>query len=171
MKKQNSVIYHVIVFTLAQLSWFSVLGLWIYWYVSNYIILTEAGERISSQLISEGTHIAALISGIILLVAISVGMSLIFIYLNRQTNITRLYDNFIGNVTHELKSPLSSIQLHLETMSQRNIPGDTQRQFISLMLKDAQRLNDLITSILDISGLEQRKMAYDYQLNILLSDF
>jgi len=164
MKKQNSVLYHIIVFTIAQLSWFSVLGLWIYWYVSNYIILTEAGEKISSQLISEGTHLAALVSGIILLVAISVGMSLIFIYLNRQTNITRLYDNFIGNVTHELKSPLSSIQLHLETMSQRNIPGDTQRQFISLMLKDAQRLNDLITSILDISGLEQKKMAYNYQV-------
>ena len=164
MKRQNSIIYHVFVFTLAQLSWFSLLGLWIYWYVSNYIIFTEYGEQLSSQIISEGTHLAALIGGLILLVVISVGMSLIFIYLNRQTNINRFYDNFIANVTHELKSPLSSIQLHLETMKHRRIPRETQAQFISLMLADAQRLNDLITSILDISGLEQKKMAYDYQV-------
>jgi len=164
MKKQNSVFYHVIVFTLAQLSWFSLLGLWIYWYVSNYIVLTEVGEQLSSQLISESTHVMALVSGIILLVVISIGMSLIFIYLNKQTNITRLYDNFIGNVTHELKSPLSSIQLHLETLRKRNISSETKQQFISLMLKDAQRLNDLINSILDISGLEQKKIAYNYQI-------
>jgi len=164
MKKQNTVLYHILVFTIAQLAWFSLLGLWIYWYVSNYIIFTEVGEQLSSQIIQESTHVVALISGLILLVAVSVGMSLIFIYLNRQTNITRLYDNFIGNVTHELKSPLSSIQLHLETMGQRNIPRETQNQFISLMLKDAQRLNDLITSILDISGLEQKKIAYNYQI-------
>ncbi len=164
MKRQNSVIYHIIVFTIAQLAWFSLLGLWIYWYVSNYILLTEVGEAVSSRLIQEGTHVAALVSGIILLIAISIGMSLIFIYLNRQTNLTRMYDNFIGNVTHELKSPLSSIQLHLETMRQRNIPVETQKQFITLMLRDAQRLNDLITSILDISGLEQKKIAYTYQI-------
>ena len=164
MKKTNSIIFHVIVFTLAQLAWFSLLGLWIYWYVSNYFLFTEIGERVSSQLISEGTHITALVSGIILLVAISVGMSLIFIYLNRQTNITRMYDNFIANVTHELKSPLSSIQLHLETMSQRNIPRETQVKFLGLMLKDAGRLNDLITSILNISGMDQKKTVYYYHI-------
>lgn len=164
MKKTNSIIFHIIVFTLAQLAWFSLLGLWIYWYVSNYFLFTEMGERVSSQLISEGTHITALVSGIILLVAVSVGMSLIFIYLNRQTNITRMYDNFIANVTHELKSPLSSIQLHLETMRQRNIPRETQEKFLDLMLKDAGRLNDLITSILNISGMDQKKTVYYYQV-------
>jgi signal transduction histidine kinase len=164
MRRQNSVVYHIIVFTIAQLAWFSLLGLWIYWYVSNYILLTEVGEEVSSRLIQEGTHVAALVSGIILLIAISVGMSLIFIYLNRQTNLTRMYDNFIGNVTHELKSPLSSIQLHLETMGHRNITPETRKQFVDLMLRDAQRLNDLITSILDISGLEQKKIAYTYQI-------
>ncbi len=164
MKKQNSIIYHVIVFVVAQLAWFSLLSLWIYWYVSNYILLTELGDNISAQINLENTHIGTLIGGIILLVAISVGMSLIFIYLTRQINLTRLYDNFIANVTHELKSPLSSIQLYLETMKKRKVPADKQNEFISTMLKDTKRLNNLITSILDVSGLEQKKLAYHFEV-------
>jgi signal transduction histidine kinase len=140
------------------------LALWIYWYVSNYIIFTEAGEVLSSRLIESNTHLGALIGGIILLVAISVGMSLIFIYLTRQMSLTRFYDNFIANVTHELKTPLSSIQLYLETLKRHQIPESRQEEFVTQMLKDTERLNDLITSILDISGLEQRKLAYNFRM-------
>lgn len=164
MKKQNSIVYHVIVFIVAQLAWFSLLSLWIYWYVSNYILLTELGDDLSARINLEETHIGTLIGGLILLVAISVGMSLIFIYLTRQINLTRLYDNFIANVTHELKSPLSSIQLYLETMKKRKVPPDKQNEFISTMLQDTRRLNNLINSILDVSGLEQKKLAYHFEV-------
>jgi len=177
MKKSNTLIYHVLVFILAQIAWFSLLGLWIYWYISNYIIINQFGDRLSSQIISQSINVEALISGLILLVVISVGMFLIFIYLTKQMNLTRLYDNFIANVTHELKSPLSSIQLYLETLYARNVPGPKQKDFISLMIKDTERLNNLINSILDISGIEQKKIAYNYQvcsadeiINTLISD-
>jgi signal transduction histidine kinase len=164
MKKTNSLFYHILIFTLAQLAWLSLLGLWIYWYVSNYFIINIVGERLSPQLISDSTNVFALVSGLILLVVISAGMFLIFIYLTRQVNITRLYDNFIANVTHELKSPLSSIQLHLETLDSRSVPDSKQKEFIALMKTDTDRLNNLINSILDISGLEQKKIAYNYQV-------
>ncbi len=164
MKKQDSIIYHIIIFIVAQLAWFSLLSLWIYWYVSNYILLTELGDNISAQINLEKTHIWALVGGIILLIAISVSMSLIFIYLTRQMNLTRLYDNFIANVTHELKSPLSSIQLYLETMKKRDVPVKKQKEFISTMLQDTRRLNKLITSILDVSGLELKKLAYRFEV-------
>ena len=164
MKRTNSIIYHIIIFTVAQIAWFSLLALWIYWYVSNYIIFTEVGEELSSKLIESNTHLGALIGGIILLVAISVAMSVLFIYLTRQMSITRFYDNFIANVTHELKTPLSSLQLYLETIKRHNIPGERQDEFVNQMLTDTERLNDLITSILDISGLEQRKLAYNFQV-------
>jgi len=91
-------------------------------------------------------------------------MSLIFIYLTRQMNLTRMYDNFIANVTHELKSPLSSIQLYLETMDSRNVPTEKQKKFLDLMLNDAERLNNLINSILDISALEKKRVAYNYHV-------
>ncbi len=138
MKKENSSATYNILFTLAQIAWFSLLALWIYWYISNYILLTEAGDRIPSQIISGSTNILALVSGLILLVLISVAMSMIFIYLTRQMNITRMYDTFIANITHELKSPLSSIQLHLETLASRNVPFTRQKEFVDLILKAVQ---------------------------------
>lgn len=164
MKRQNSIIYHVFVFVLAQIAWFSMLTLWIYWYVSNYVMLTELEESLSAQNLLQNIHVAALVGGIILMIAISVGMSLIFGYLTRQVNLTRLYDNFIASVTHELKSPLSSIQLYLETLKKRKVPVKTQQEFITTMLQDTERLNKLITSILDVAGLEQRKLAYDFDV-------
>ncbi|MEJ2052743.1 MAG: hypothetical protein P8X42_02375, partial [Calditrichaceae bacterium] len=84
MRKRNSLFYYVLVFTLAQMAWFLLLGLWIYWYVSNYVIMNKVGETISPQLISEASNIYALVSGLILLVVISISMSLIFIYLTKQ---------------------------------------------------------------------------------------
>ena len=164
MRKNNSLFYYVLVFTLAQIAWFFLLGLWIYWYVSNYVIMAKVGETVSPQLLSESSNIFALVSGLVLLVFVSVGMLLIFIYLTKQMNITRLYDNFIANITHELKSPLSSIQLYLETMNSRKVPEAKNKEFIELMMKDAYRLNKLITSILNISQLEKKHLAYNFQI-------
>ena len=164
MKKQNSFVTYIVLFTLAQIAWFSLLALWIYWYASNYILLSEAGNHLSTRIISGGMNVLALVSGLILLVLISVAMSSIFIYLTRQLNLTRMYDTFIANITHELKSPLSSIQLHLETLNDKQVPQPHQKQFIGLMLKDADRLHALINSILDIAALEQKKLAYNFQV-------
>lgn len=164
MKKRNSLIYYVTVFTLAQLAWFSLLALWITWYVSNYIMMTEVGGQVSAEMLAESTNVLALVGGLVLLVVISIAMSLIFIYLTKQMNLTKLYDNFIANVTHELKSPLSSIQLYLETMKTRKVPANKQEEFLAMMLRDTQRLNRLINSILEISGLEQKKLAHKYSI-------
>jgi len=164
MKKRNSLIYYITLFTMAQLAWFSLLMLWISWYVSNYIMITEIGEKVSTQILSETTNVLALVGGLVLLVVISIAMSLIFIYLTRQMSLTKLYDNFIANVTHELKSPLSSIQLYLETMKSRQVPTEKQKEFFTIMLKDTKRLNQLINSILEISGLEQKKIAHNYTI-------
>jgi len=162
MKKQRSLLYHILVFVFAQIAWFSLLGLWIYWYVTNYMFYSAVGQELSAQIISDSANVFALVSGIILLVVVSGGMSLIFIYLNRQLHINKLYDNFIANVTHELKSPLSSIQLYLETMTARDVPQKKQRDFFSLMQKDVNRLNGLINSILYMSGLDKKKTAFKY---------
>jgi len=164
MKRLRFLFHPVLVFVFAQLAWLSLLGLWIYWYVSNYIIFNQVGDKISPQLISAKTNILALIGGLVLLLAILTGMYLIFIYLNRQLNITKLYDNFIANVTHELKSPLTSIQLYLETLNCRQVPSSKQKEFFALMMKDADRLKHLIDSILEISGLEKKRIAYNFHL-------
>lgn len=149
---------------LAQLAWLSLLGLWIYWYVYNYIVFERVGDQISPQLSYDITNVVPFIIGLVLLVGLLLITTSIFRNLNVQLRLTTLYDNFIGNVTHELKSPLSSIQLYLETLKQKDVPPEKQKEFIDLMVKDADRLKKLIDIILEISALEQKKIAHNYQI-------
>jgi signal transduction histidine kinase len=164
MRGKHSLFYHILIFVIAQLVWLSLLGIWIYWYVRNYLVYEKVGDQVSPQLIYDVQNALPFVLGLILLIGLSFITSLIFRHLNVQLKITRLYDNFIGNVTHELKSPLSSIQLYLETLKQRNVPPEKQKEFIEMMMKDADRLQGLINSILEISVLEKKKLVYDYQV-------
>jgi signal transduction histidine kinase len=164
VRGKHSLFYHILIFVIAQLVWLSLLGIWIYWYVSNYIVFEKVGDQISPQLVYDVQNTLPFILGLILLVGLSFITSLIFRHLNVQLRITQLYDNFIGNVTHELKSPLSSIQLYLETLRQRNVPAEKQREFIDMMMKDADRLQSLINSILEISAQEKKKQQRDFQV-------
>lgn len=164
MRGKHSLFYHILIFVIAQLVWLSLLGLWIYWYISNYIVFKEAGEKISPQLLYNVQNTLPFVLGLILLIGLSFMTSVIFRDLNVQIRLTKLYDNFIGNVTHELKSPLSSIQLYLETMRHRNVAAEKQKEFIDIMLKDTDRLQRLINSILEISAHEKRKLQTGYQL-------
>ena len=166
MKKQHTLFYHIFIFVLAQIAWLCLLGIWIYWYVSNYIIFEKVGDQLSPQFLYDNIHVIPFVGGIVLLVSVSFGMSLIFRHLSIQLNLTNLYDNFIANVTHELKSPLSSIQLYLETLYTRNVPVAKQKEFLEMMMKDATRLKNLINSILEILALEQKKIAHDYHIYI-----
>lgn len=164
MRGKHSLFYHILIFVIAQLVWLSLLGIWIYWYVRNYLVFEKVGEEVSPQLIYDVQNALPFVLGLILLIGLSFITSLIFRHLNVQLKITRLYDNFIGNVTHELKSPLSSIQLYLETLKHRNVPLEKQKEFIELMMKDAGRLQGLINSILEISAHEKKKLLDEYQV-------
>ena len=164
MRGKHSLFYHILIFVLAQLVWLSLLGIWIYWYVSNYIIYEKVGDQVSPQLIYDVQNALPFVLGLILLIGLSFITSVIFRDLNVQLRLRELYDNFIGNVTHELKSPLSSIQLYLETLRQRDVPPEKQKEFIDMMMKDANRLQSLINSILEISAHEKRKSLKDFQV-------
>jgi len=163
-RKIDSYFYSILIFVLAQLAWMGVLGLWIYWYVSNSIIFEQVGDQLSPQIFIDSPSIFIFVGGIILLVAIEFVLSVIFRNLNVQLRLRRLYDNFIANVTHELKSPLASIQLYLETLKSRELSPVQIEKFTDFMLKDTGRLNNLINSILEISRLEQKKIAHDYHV-------
>jgi signal transduction histidine kinase len=164
MKQKRFSLRSTFIFIAVQLAWLALLGLWIYWYISNYIILTEVGEMISAQFVLSSSNIAILVGGLVLLIAISVGFSVIFGNLSHQMKITKMYDNFIANVTHELKSPLASIQLYLETLTTRRISKAKREEFVQLMTKDAIRLNNLINAILEVAGLEEKRTVYQLRL-------
>jgi signal transduction histidine kinase len=163
LKRPGPTFYHILIFIISQLTWFLLLGLWIYWYVSNYLLLDKMGESVNLESSPDDLNVIALVSGLILLVVLSVGMSWIFVYLTKQLNVTKLYDNFISNVTHELKSPLSSIQMYVETLRQRDVPDSKKSEFLEMMQRDTERLGDLINSILYLSSLENQKLSRTVQ--------
>ncbi|MCF8038708.1 MAG: HAMP domain-containing histidine kinase [Desulfohalobiaceae bacterium] len=164
MKQGRSFVYHMLIFIFAQLAWLILLGLWIYWYVTNYMFITEVETDFASQAMSRGHTILILIGGLILLLAVSAGMSLLFHRLSIQFNLTQLYDNFIANVTHELKSPLATIQLSLETLKKHQLSREQQERFIDMMLNDSKRLEKLINIILEIPALEKKKIAHHFEV-------
>lgn len=165
MRKRYSLAYNLVIFVLAQLVWLALLGLWIYWYVSNYLIYEKVGEKVSPQIIIDTPNVFPFVGGIVLLVGLSFSMVLIFRHLNVQIRLTRLYDNFIANITHELKSPLSSIQLYLETLNAKDVPQEKQREFVEQMIRDTARLQKLINTILEISSLESRKLKINREVH------
>jgi two-component system phosphate regulon sensor histidine kinase PhoR len=167
MKKHQSQFFVLFAFILAQIAWLGLLGLWIYWYVSNYIFYKEVGKgyTIPSHILLNNAKVGVFVIGIIMIVGIATAVFIIFRNLTVQRKITGLYDNFIANITHELKSPLSSIQLYLETLSSKNITPEKQKEFYSIMAKDTDRLHKLINSILEISRIEQKRVSHNYHIS------
>jgi two-component system, OmpR family, phosphate regulon sensor histidine kinase PhoR len=164
MKKHQSQFFVLFAFVLAQIAWLGLLGLWIYWYVANYIIYKQ-GYIIQPGTALDVSKVGVFVIGIIMIVGIAIAVFIIFRNLTVQRKLTGLYDNFIANITHELKSPLSSIQLYLETLSSKNIPPEKQKEFFSIMAKDTDRLHKLINTILEISRIEQKRVSHNYHIS------
>jgi two-component system, OmpR family, phosphate regulon sensor histidine kinase PhoR len=164
MRRKHSFVYNLVIFILAQLVWLAVLLLWIYWYVKNNLIFEQVGENISPQIVYDAPSVFPFVGGIVLLTGLSVSLVLIFRHLNIQIKLNALYDNFIANVTHELKSPLSSIQLYLETLNSRDVPEDKKKEFYGLMMRDAERLKNLVNSILEIASMDKKKFYKDFEV-------
>jgi len=164
LRRRHSFAYNLIIFILAQLVWLAVLLLWIYWYVSNNIIFEQVGEKVAPQIVYDAPSVFPFVGGIVLLTGLSVSLVLIFRHLNIQIKLNALYDNFIANVTHELKSPLSSIQLYLETLNSRDVPEEKKKEFYGLMMRDAERLKNLVNSILEIASMDKKKSYRDFEV-------
>ena len=86
--------------------------------------------------------------GIIFFALLIAGMVVNTIFLVREVRRSEQHDSFINAVTHELKTPVASIRLHLETLQRRELPESRKQEFYRLMLKDADRLADTVEQVL-----------------------
>ena len=101
-----------------------------------------------------------LVLGTVVLCSILAGVAFYLAYAVNSIRINRRQANFIDAVTHELKSPMASLRLGLETMSRRKLsPQDTEK-FTRAMKKDVHRLDRLISHLLDAAGLNVTEDDY-----------
>jgi two-component system, OmpR family, sensor histidine kinase SenX3 len=95
--------------------------------------------------------------GIIFFGAIITGLVLNTIFLVREIRRNEQHDSFINAVTHELKTPIASIRLYLETLQRREVDEGRRREFYQLMLVDTERLMSTVEQVLKAGALAQKK--------------
>lgn len=111
-------------------------------------------------------EVALLVFGAIFFIAIIAGMVLNTIFLVREIRRNEQHDSFINAVTHELKTPIASIRLYLETLQTREVPADKRKEFYGVMLADTDRLLTTVEQVLRAGQMGQRHR----QLNLTLID-
>ena len=95
--------------------------------------------------------------GVIFFAAIIAGMILNTIFLVREIRRNEQHDGFINAVTHELKTPITSIRLYLETMQRREVDEPQRQQFYNLMLLDTDRLLGTVEQVLKAGEASYRR--------------
>ena len=148
------------IFLSIQVLWILLMVVWIRWYFEKHMQLREMAERLRTQVEADGLGWLPLIEGAILLTLILAGATVIFIYWTKQHRLIKMQRAFVANVTHELKSPVASIQLSLETMALRDLSEDKRREFVAMMLDDTERLSTLIDRILRAAHIEKMRGRY-----------
>jgi two-component system phosphate regulon sensor histidine kinase PhoR len=102
-----------------------------------------------------GTTLALLLAGMFL------GVTLVLRDLSREQRLSRLRSDFVANVTHELKTPLTSIRMFAETLRMGRIKEEAERQeCLDVIVSETQRLSRLINNVLDFSKIERGQKQY-----------
>ena len=91
---------------------------------------------------------ALVVLGVVFFLLLIAGMVLNTIFLVREIRRNEQHDSFINAVTHELKTPVASIRLYLETLQTRELDEAKRREFYRIMLEDSDRLLHTIDQVL-----------------------
>jgi signal transduction histidine kinase len=100
---------------------------------------------------------------VLLLLAIGVGGWLIVVDLKRQLTLARQKTDFVSNVSHELKTPLTSIRMFSELLAEGRVQEESKkRHYLNIIAAEAARLTRLINNVLDFARLERREKKYQF---------
>jgi signal transduction histidine kinase len=102
-------------------------------------------------------QVAMLVFGVIFFVLIIAGLVLNTIFLVREIRRNEQHNSFINSVTHELKTPIASIRLYLETLQTRQVDEAKRKEFYQVMLDDCDRLLHTVEQVLRASRTGHRR--------------
>src|SRR5258705_1928185 len=117
--------------------------------------------------LTQSAHTLKLTLGLLiflLVLAIGVGSWLIVTDLNRQLKLARQKTDFVSNVSHELKTPLTSIRMFSELLAEGRVSDAAkQRSYLGIITAETARLSRLINNVLDFARLERGEKKYHFQ--------
>ncbi len=97
------------------------------------------------------------------LAAIAFGGWAVFADARRQLALAQKKTDFVSNVSHELKTPLTSIRMFAEMMQSGNVAEEKRPQYLRIIMAEAERLTRLINNVLDFARMERQQKRYDFQ--------
>lgn len=148
MKRQTAVIFYVLAFYVAlQFAW------WGY----HLIELTQEVAGTDNIV----THKVIMITGegLVFFLILSLGLWRIRSAIKRDQQLTIRQSNFLLSVTHELKTPLASTKLYLQTLMKRDFPIEKRNELLQKALHENQRLEEIVEAILTASRIENGTMV------------
>jgi len=132
------------------------------------VVLVAAAVTLNiGWIIVNARRVLPLVLGIITFALIIAGIVVYTVFLVLEIRRNELQDSFINAVTHELKTPIASIRLYLETLQSREVSEAQRREFYDIMLADAERLNHTVEQVLS-AGLaaQQTKRRSRVRVNM-----
>ncbi|MCK5438099.1 MAG: HAMP domain-containing histidine kinase [Desulfobulbaceae bacterium] len=140
------------------------LFLYIYWYIEVSAGLNDLIAKFSldpDQVLESHTWVVILVLSILVGI-ILVGIFITFIYYHKVLQLYRLQNNFINNFTHELKTPVTSLKLYLETFLKHDLSEQDRKKYIRYMIQDVGRLSGNINSILNLARIESKNYVGEF---------
>ncbi len=138
LRKPIAIFYVLLIYALAELIWW------------GYLLVKTEPDRVG-MILGEGS---------MFLVILVVGAIYFHRLLLKEKYIQSQQRNFLLSVTHELKSPLASIKLYLQTILKRDLDKEKREQFIQSSIDDIGRLDDLVENMLLASKIENRSYSF-----------
>lgn len=164
MEKQHWILNPVTAFGLSIVALVTSLTLFIYWYIQASmgikIVVRKFGLDPAEFLSSQPWVVILVLS--LLVGIILMGIFLSFVYYLKVLQLYRLQNNFINNFTHELKTPVTSMKLYLETFLRYELTRENQEKYLEYMLQDIERLSDNVNRILSLGRIESKKYEGEF---------
>lgn len=138
--------------------------------IAFFIVLGSCSVAIALALnitwVIRWREVGMVMLGIIFFGFIMAGVTLNTIFLVREMRRSEQHDSFINSVTHELKTPIASIRLYLETLQSRELSEAQRKKFYSTMLEDTDRLMNTVEQVLRAGHLGQKSRKNFQRVNL-----
>ena len=161
MKRQNAILFYILgIYALVQFAW------WAY----HLIELTEELKQEPTEISKRITMIMG--EGLVFFAILLAGIWKIRSSIRKELKLSQQQNNFMLSVTHELKTPLASNKLYLQTILKRELDKDLRQELLQKAIAENERLEALIDNILNAARLENQTFQserVDIDLSALVS--
>jgi two-component system, OmpR family, sensor histidine kinase SenX3 len=126
-------------------------------FVALCVLLVTAAVALNiTWIVLNARRVTPLVIGIVLFAVIIAGLIIYTVFLVLEIKRNEEHESFINSVTHELKTPIASMRLYLETLQSRTLSDEQRREFYGIMLADTERLHRTVDQVLKAGAAAQK---------------